>query len=44
MDNTVIQPKYKEVKLMNGGKYLMVTTASGRKGYISPAGEEYFAD
>lgn len=44
MDNSVIQPKYKDIKLMNGGKYLMVTTTDGRTGYISATGEEYFAD
>ncbi|MEO8769544.1 MAG: WG repeat-containing protein [Ferruginibacter sp.] len=42
MDNSVIQPKYKEVKLLNGGKYLEVKTASGKKGYISNTGDEYF--
>ena len=44
MDNTVIQPKYKEVKLMPNGKYLMVKTTSGKTGYVSPSGEEYFQD
>jgi hypothetical protein len=44
MDNSVIQPKYKEVKLLNGGKYLEVKTGSGKKGYINNMGEEYFTD
>ncbi len=44
MDNSVIQPKYKEVKLMNGGKFLMVKTASGKTGYINAAGDEYFTE
>lgn len=44
MDNSVIQPKYKEVKLLPGGKYLWVKTASGKTGYISNTGEEYFKD
>ena len=44
MDNSVIQPKYKEIKMLNGGKYLMVKTASGKTGYISNTGEEYFKD
>lgn len=44
MDNSVIQPKYKEIKLLPGGKYLMVKTASGKPGYISNTGEEYFKD
>ncbi len=44
MDNNVIQPKYKDVKLLPGGKYLMVKTASGKTGYISSGGEEYFTE
>lgn len=44
MDNSVIQPKYKEVKLLPGGKYLWVKTASGKTGYISNSGEEYFTE
>ncbi len=44
MDNSVIQPKYKEIKMLNGGKYLMVKTAAGKTGYISNTGEEYFKD
>ncbi|MEO7523374.1 MAG: WG repeat-containing protein, partial [Ferruginibacter sp.] len=44
MDNSIIQPKYQEIKLLPGGKYLMVKTASGKKGYISLTGDEYFKD
>lgn len=44
IDNTVIQPKYKDIKLMNGGKYLMVKTSSGKTGYISSTGTEYFTE
>ena len=44
MDNSVIQPKYKEVKQLPGGKYLMVKTSGGKTGYISAAGEEYFSE
>lgn len=44
MDNSVIQPKYKDIKLMSGGKFLMVTTENGRTGYISANGEEYFSE
>lgn len=44
MDNSVIQPKYKEVKLLPGGKYLLVKTASGKTGYISNTGVEYFTE
>ena len=44
MDNSVIQPKYKEVKLLRGGKYLMVKTTSGKSGYINAAGDEFFSE
>lgn len=44
MDNTVIQPKYKDVKWVNGTKYLMVKTAAGKVGYINTAGDEYFVE
>jgi len=43
-DNSVIQPKYKEVKWVNGTKYLMVKTSSGKVGYINTAGDEYFVE
>jgi hypothetical protein len=43
-DNTVIQPKYKDVKWVNGTKYLMVKTSAGKVGYINTAGDEYFVE
>lgn len=43
-DNTVIAPKYSDVKLVKGTKYLMVKTFSGKWGYISSAGNEYFVE
>ena len=43
-DNTMIQPKYKEVRSVNGSKYLMVKTAAGKVGYINTAGDEYFVE
>jgi len=43
-DNTVIQPKYSEVKWVNGTKYLMVKTPAGKVGYINTAGDEYFVE
>ncbi|CAN5726375.1 hypothetical protein BH11BAC4_BH11BAC4_09840 [soil metagenome] len=43
-DNTIIQPKYQEVKWVNGTKYLIVKTSSGKVGYINSAGDEYFAE
>jgi hypothetical protein len=44
MDNSVIQPKYSDIKLLPGGKFLMVKTSSGKTGYINSNGEEYFTD
>ncbi len=44
MDNTIIQPKYKDVKQLNGGKYLMVKTSADKIGYISNTGTEYFIE
>ena len=44
MDNSVIQPKYKEIRMLPGGKYLAVKTVSGKNGYISNTGEEYFTE
>lgn len=42
LDNSVIEPKYKEIQLMDGGKYLQITTNKGKVGYISTNGDEYF--
>ncbi len=44
MDNSVIQPKYKEIKMLNTGNYLLVKTASGKSGYINATGDEYFTE
>lgn len=44
MDKTTIQPKYSEVKMMNGGKYLQIKTSNGKTGYISSTGDEYFVE
>ncbi len=41
-DNTYISPKYTNVQLMPGGKYLKVRTFSGDEGYINEKGDEYF--
>jgi hypothetical protein len=43
-DKTTIAPKYSEIKLVNGTKYLMVKTFSGKLGYISSTGNEYFVE
>ncbi len=45
LDNTFISPKYSEVHMINGtDKYLLVKTFSGKTGYISSAGNEYFVE
>ncbi len=44
LNNTYIQPKYTEVKMMPGGQYLQVRTFAGKTGYINPAGNEYFVE
>lgn len=44
MNNTSIAPKYTEIKSVNDGKYLMVKTFSGKTGYVSSSGNEYFVE
>jgi hypothetical protein len=45
LDNSVISPKYSEVRMINGtDRYLMVKTSSGKVGYISSSGNEYFVE
>lgn len=44
LNNTYIQPKYTEVKMMPGGQYLQVRTFAGKTGYINPSGSEYFVE
>lgn len=43
-NNKVIAPKYTDVKMMNGGRYLQVKTFAGKTGYINSAGDEYFVE
>lgn len=44
-DKTVIAPKYTQIEAVNGtDKYLLVKTFSGKTGYISSAGNEYFVE
>jgi len=43
-DNTMVQPKYQDVKWVNGTKFLMVKTFAGKVGYINTAGDEYFVE
>jgi WG containing repeat len=42
LDNKIIEPRYTDVKLIRGGKYLMVKTQTGKIGYVSTDGIEYF--
>lgn len=44
MDKTQINPKYSEVHLVNGGRYLQIKTSTGKTGYINSAGDEYFIE
>lgn len=44
LDNTVIMPKYKDITLVNGTRYLQVRTSNGKIGYISSTGNEYFEE
>jgi len=43
-DNKVIQPKYQEIQKIPGMNYFVITTASGKKGYVSTDGNEYFSE
>ncbi len=43
-DNITIAPKYSDIKLVNGTRYLMVKTFAGKWGYISAAGNEFFVE
>jgi len=45
MDNRVIAPRYKEIQVVDGTtSYLRVKTSSGKWGYISDKGDEYFVE
>lgn len=43
-DKTIVAPRYSDIKLVNGTRYLLVKTSSGKLGYISSAGNEYFVE
>ena len=43
-DNGMIQPKYVDIKSVNGTKYLMIKTFNGKTGYINTLGDEYFVE
>lgn len=44
LDNSIITPKYKDIRLVNGTRYLQVKTSNGKVGYINSAGDEYFVE
>jgi len=44
LDNKLIKPKYADVHLVRGGRFFLVRTASGKLGYMSADGTEYFED
>ena len=43
-NNLRVEPKYKELKLVAGGEYLIVRTKMGKTGFVNRKGEEYFED
>ena len=42
LDSKMINPKYTEVRSVRGGNFLLVKTATGKMGYVSADGTEYF--
>lgn len=44
LNNTYVQPKYTDVKMVPGTDYLMVKTFAGKNGIINSAGTEYFVE
>lgn len=40
----IIQPKYANVKPVKGGKYIIVTTLTGKTGFVSESGDEFFEE
>jgi len=43
-NNSIIQPKYSEVKRMSGSNFLMVKTNTGKFAYVNAAGVEFFSE
>ena len=44
LDNKRVDPRYSDVKLVRGGRFLLVKTQSGKMGYVSADGTEYFQE
>ena len=42
LDKKLIAPKYSEVRSVRGGNFLLVKTKTGKNGYVSAEGVEYF--
>ena len=42
LNNKMIEPRYTDVRLTRGGKFLEVKTRSGKMGYVSNQGTEFF--
>jgi predicted transcriptional regulator with HTH domain len=42
LDNKTIEPRYADVKLLRGGRFLLVKTTAGKSGYVGNDGTEYF--
>lgn len=43
-NNMTIKPRYSDVRMVRGGRFLLVKTASGKTGYMSADGTEYFEE
>ncbi len=44
LNSMTIKPRYSDVRMLRGGKFLLVKTASGKTGYMSADGTEYFEE
>ena len=44
LNNMLIRPKYKDIKMIADGKYLLVKTITDKQGYINENGDEYFVE
>lgn len=42
--NIILQPRYKNIQPFKGGDLTIVVGASGKEGYVSRSGKEYFAE
>ncbi|HMD00602.1 MAG TPA: WG repeat-containing protein, partial [Ferruginibacter sp.] len=43
-NSMTIKPRYTDVHMVRGGRFLLVKTASGKLGYMSADGTEYFEE